>query len=63
VENAVLIAERWLLGALRDQTFFSVGEANQAIRPLLIRLSGFSINEGLVVRANEGFWCVISKGI
>ena len=37
VENAVLIAERWLLGALRDHTFFSVGEANQAIRPLLIR--------------------------
>lgn len=39
VENAVLIAERWLLGALRDHTFFSVGEANQAIRPLLIRLN------------------------
>jgi transposase len=39
VENGVLIAERQILAALRDQKFFSVGELNQAIRPLLDKLN------------------------
>lgn len=39
VENGVLIAERWILAALRKRTFFSLAEANQAIGELLIRLN------------------------
>jgi transposase len=35
VEAAVLIAERWILAALRNYTFFSLGELNQAIREKL----------------------------
>ena len=35
VETGVQIAERQILAALRDQRFFSVGELNQAIIPLL----------------------------
>lgn len=31
VEGAVLIAERWILAALRNHTFFSLAEANKAI--------------------------------
>lgn len=31
VESAVLIAERWIIAALRNHTFFSVGELNRAI--------------------------------
>jgi transposase len=34
VEGHVLIAERQILAALRDQTFFSVAELNEAIGPL-----------------------------
>jgi len=32
VEAGVLIAERWILAALRNRTFFSLAEANAAIR-------------------------------
>jgi transposase len=35
VESAVLIAERWILAALRNRTFFSLDELNQAIREKL----------------------------
>jgi transposase len=35
VESAVLIAERWILAALRNYTFFSPEELNQAIREKL----------------------------
>jgi len=38
-ESAVLHAERRLLAALRDQTFFGVGQINQALRPLLAQLN------------------------
>lgn len=31
VESAVLVAERWILAALRNHTFFSLGELNKAI--------------------------------
>jgi transposase len=40
VEVGVQIAERQILAALRDQRFFSVGELNTAIRPLLTKLNG-----------------------
>jgi transposase len=40
VEGAVLITERMILGALRDQAFFSLGELNAAIRELLKKLNG-----------------------
>jgi len=39
VEAGVLIAERWILAALRDQMFFSFGEVNEAVGPLLKRLN------------------------
>ena len=39
VEGGVLIAERQILAALRDCKFFSVGELNHAIRPLLEKLN------------------------
>ena len=35
VESAVLVAERWILAALRNRTFFSLEELNQAIREKL----------------------------
>jgi len=35
VESAVLIAERWILAALRNHTFFSLEELNQAIQEKL----------------------------
>lgn len=39
VEGAVLIAERWILAQLRNQTFFGLDELNAAIALLLIRLN------------------------
>ena len=39
VEAAVLIAERQILAALRDQRFFSVGELNQTLKALLAQLN------------------------
>ena len=39
VEGAVLIAERWILARLRNRTFFSVAELNEAIEPLLEELN------------------------
>jgi transposase len=38
-ESAVLIAERWILAALRNHTFFSIAELNQAIREKLTELN------------------------
>jgi transposase len=39
VENAVLVAERWILARLRHRQFFSLIELNQAIGPLLTDLN------------------------
>ncbi len=39
VESAVLIAERWILAALRNHTFFSLEELNNAIAEKLIELN------------------------
>ena len=39
VEQGVLLAERWILAALRHHTFFSLEEVRQAVRPLLEKLN------------------------
>ena len=39
VETAVQISQRQILAALRDRRFFSIGELNQSIRPLLDQLN------------------------
>ncbi len=39
VEAAVLIMERWILGRLRHQRFYSLEELNAAIRTLLVRVN------------------------
>ncbi|MGZ5000600.1 MAG: IS21 family transposase [Methylomonas sp.] len=39
VEVGVQIVERWILAALRRQTFFSLHDLNAAIRPLLAQLN------------------------
>lgn len=39
VESAVLLAERWILGGLRERTFFSLAELNEAIREVLEKLN------------------------
>jgi len=39
-EVGVQVVERWILARLRRQTFFSLGELNQAIRALLDDLNG-----------------------
>ena len=39
VETAVLVVERWILARLRNHRFFSLVEANQAIRKVLVELN------------------------
>jgi len=39
VEAGVLLAQRWILAALRNQKFFSLAELNKAIRELLVKLN------------------------
>jgi transposase len=39
VEACVLIMERWILGRLRNRRFHSLGELNEAISGLLVRLN------------------------
>ena len=39
VESAVLVAERWILAALRNHTFFSLTDLNEAIREKLSELN------------------------
>lgn len=39
VESGVQLVQRWIVAALRRHRFHSVDEANQAIRPLLMRLN------------------------
>lgn len=39
VENAVLLAERWIIAALRHRRFHSLAELNEAIAPLLEKLN------------------------
>jgi hypothetical protein len=39
VETGVLIAQRWILAALRNRTFYHLADLNQAIQELLKRLN------------------------
>lgn len=39
VENAVLLAQRWILACLRNRVFYSIAELNQAIRGLVDKLN------------------------
>jgi transposase len=39
VESGVLVAERWILAALRNRRFFEIGELNLAIQELLVKLN------------------------
>ena len=39
VESGVLLAERWVIAALRHRRFHDLAELNQAIRELLVRLN------------------------
>jgi len=39
VESSVLVVERWILAALRNWVFFSLGELNQAVSELLEKLN------------------------
>jgi hypothetical protein len=39
VEAAVLVAQRWILAALRHRTFYSLAELNAAIAELLVKLN------------------------
>ena len=39
VETAVLLAERWILAALRDRRFTSLGEVREAVEPLREKLN------------------------
>jgi transposase len=39
VEAAVLVAQRWILAALRHRTFYSLAELNDAIGELLVKLN------------------------
>lgn len=39
VEGGVLLVERWIMAALRNHTFASLAELNEAIRGLLVRLN------------------------
>jgi transposase len=43
VEVGVQVAERWILAQLRDRTFFSLAELNQAVRQLVSDLNDRSI--------------------
>ncbi|MCL4146812.1 UNVERIFIED_CONTAM: hypothetical protein GTU68_021357 [Idotea baltica] len=38
-ENGVLVVERWIIARLRKQTFFSLGQLNEAIALLLVELN------------------------
>jgi transposase len=39
VENAVQVVQRWIVAALRKRTFHSLGELNEAVAELLVRLN------------------------
>jgi len=50
VENAVLNAQRWILAALRNHTFFSVEQANAAIADKLVEYNGRPLQQLRVPR-------------
>ncbi len=50
VESAVLIAERWIIAALRNHTFFSIEELNKAIREKLVEFNNRPLQKMKVSR-------------
>jgi transposase len=50
VESAVLIAERWIIAALRNHTFFSIEELNKAIREKLVEFNNRALQKMKVSR-------------
>lgn len=57
VEAGVLVVERWILAALRKRRFFSLGEVNQAIQELLVRLNNRPF------RKREGSRCSLFESL
>lgn len=55
VEVAVQIAERWILGRLRNETFYSLGELNRRIKDLLGELNDRPMKKLGGVSRNELF--------
>lgn len=53
VENAVLLAERWILAVLRHQKFFSLVALRDAIAPLLERLNNRPFRKREGTRASQ----------
>ena len=53
VESAVLIAERWILAALRNHTFFSLVELNQAIQEKLAEFNQRPLQKMKVSRCHR----------
>ncbi len=51
-ENGVLLVQRWILAAIRNRTFFSLADLNQAIRQLLDVLNNRSFKK---LRGNRRF--------
>ena len=39
IESTVLLAQRWILAKIRNRTFFSLADLNEAIRELLVELN------------------------
>jgi transposase len=52
VESGVLVAERWILAALRNRRFFGIEELNQAVRELLVRLNNRPFRKRTGTRAS-----------
>lgn len=52
VESAVLVAERWILAALRNHRFFSLAELNQAIAEKLVAFNQRPLQKMKVSRAH-----------
>lgn len=59
VENAVQVAQRWIVAALRHRKFFSLEELNAAIRELLTKLNHRSFRKKEGTRASV--WEAIDK--
>src|ERR1700745_4031349 len=53
VESGVLLAERWIIAALRNRKFFSIEELNCAIRELRDRINQRPSRKREVSRASQ----------
>lgn len=59
VENAVQVAQRWIVAALRHRKFFSLGELNLAIGELLAKLNHRPFRKKDGTRASA--WAAVDK--